>query len=372
MTDVREILERGVAGAAPPPHGYERMLRRRDRRDRTRRITAGAVGIAVAFAVAAGGASLLRTSGGPTARDPEPAISPQPVPGPMHNGRFTVYGLNGGLSEVGLSEFGVGGSEERWLVECDEGCTTIRSASWTTDGSRLAFAPACEGGCGTAGDPYHGIRTLDVATGEERLLLPGERFWALDWSPDGTRIAYVSGLDGRISILELDDSDGISTRALPAIHGATSVSWSPDGTRLAYSTGDEWSGEPVEMFVAATDGSNITPIGQGHGPEWSPDGSRIAYRRGCEIWVSSDDGSSAHRIAAITFERPTCRRSSFTGSVGPTLGPMWSPDGTKLAVVARRGASRATLFVMNSDGSNLHEVGRLESSQVAVTWRPIG
>jgi Tol biopolymer transport system component len=372
MTDVREILERGAAGAAPPPHGYERMLRRRDRRDRNRRIAAGAVGIAVALAVAAGGVSLLRTSGGPPANDPEPAVSPQPFPGPMHNGRFTVYGLlHGGLSEVGLSEFGVGGSEERWLVECDGGCTTIRSASWTADGSTLAFAPACEGGCGTAGDPYHGIRTLDVATGEERLLLPGERFWALDWSPDGTRIAYVSGLDGRISILELDDFDGVSTRALPAIHGATSVSWSPDGTRLAYSTGDEWSGEPVEMFVAATDGSNITPIGQGHGPEWSPDGSRIAYRRGCEIWVSSEDGSSARRIAEITFGLFTCRPSSFTGSLGPTLGPVWSPDGTKLAIVARRGTSRDTLFVMNSDGSNLHEVGQLESS-LAVTWRPIG
>jgi Tol biopolymer transport system component len=237
------------------------------------------------------------------------------------------------------------------------------------DGTMLAFAPACEGGCGTAGDPYHGIRTLDVATGEDRLLLPGERFWALDWSPDGTRIAYVSGLDGRVSILELD---GVSIRALPAIHGATSVSWSPDGTRLAYSTGDELSGEPVEMFVAASDGSNITPIGQGYGPEWSPDGSRIAYRRGCEIWVSSEDGSSARRIAEITFEPFTCGRPSFTGSVGPTLGPVWSPDGTKLAIVAREGTSRNTLFVMNADGSNLHEVGQLQSEEVGVTWRPIG
>ena len=127
------------------------------------------------------------------------------------------------------------------------------------------------------------------------------------------------------------------------------------------------------MFVAATDGSNITPIGQGYGPEWSPDGSRIAYRRGCEIWVSDEDGSSAVRIAHIsTPERPTCRPSSFTGSLGPTLGPVWSPDGTKLAIVARRGTSRDTLFVMNSDGSNLHEVGQLESGEVAVTWRPIG
>src|SRR5262245_8320034 len=47
MSDVRTILERGVGGAAPPPDGFERMLRRRDRTRRNRRIVAGVVGIAV-------------------------------------------------------------------------------------------------------------------------------------------------------------------------------------------------------------------------------------------------------------------------------------------------------------------------------------
>ena len=47
MTDVRTMLERGVGGATPPPDGFERMLRRRDRKRRNQRITAGVVGIAV-------------------------------------------------------------------------------------------------------------------------------------------------------------------------------------------------------------------------------------------------------------------------------------------------------------------------------------
>ena len=41
MSDLRKILERGVGGATPPPDGFERMLRRRDRKRRNERITGG-------------------------------------------------------------------------------------------------------------------------------------------------------------------------------------------------------------------------------------------------------------------------------------------------------------------------------------------
>jgi hypothetical protein len=47
MSDVRTLLERGYADAMPPPNGFERVLRRRDRKRRNQRIAAGVVGIAV-------------------------------------------------------------------------------------------------------------------------------------------------------------------------------------------------------------------------------------------------------------------------------------------------------------------------------------
>src|SRR5512134_268999 len=51
MSDVRTILKRGIGGATPPPEGFERMLRRRDRKRRNQRIAAAVVGVAV-FVVA--------------------------------------------------------------------------------------------------------------------------------------------------------------------------------------------------------------------------------------------------------------------------------------------------------------------------------
>jgi hypothetical protein len=74
MSDVRTMLELGVGGATPPPDGFERMLRRRDRKRRNQRITAGAVGIAVFVA-----AIWIIATGGPFDRAITPGGSPEPT-----------------------------------------------------------------------------------------------------------------------------------------------------------------------------------------------------------------------------------------------------------------------------------------------------
>jgi hypothetical protein len=73
MSDVRTMLKRGVGGATPPPDGFERMLRRRDRKRRNQRITAGVVGIAVFVA-----AIWIIATGGPFDRTLTPGGSPEP------------------------------------------------------------------------------------------------------------------------------------------------------------------------------------------------------------------------------------------------------------------------------------------------------
>jgi hypothetical protein len=67
MSDLRTTLGRGVGGATPPPDGYERMLRRRERKQRNQRVAAGLMGIAV-FVVA-----IWIATGGPIDRGQAPA-----------------------------------------------------------------------------------------------------------------------------------------------------------------------------------------------------------------------------------------------------------------------------------------------------------
>ena len=88
MSDLRKIMERGVGGATPPPEGFERMLRRGDRKHRNQRIRAGVVGIAIFVAavliVMTGGpfdrsqTSLVPGGAGPSVTgSPEPSVAPE-------------------------------------------------------------------------------------------------------------------------------------------------------------------------------------------------------------------------------------------------------------------------------------------------------
>jgi hypothetical protein len=93
MSDVRTILERGVGGAAPRPDAFERMLRRRDRKQRTQRLAAAAVGIAVFVAIVVAAVALGsfdRTSNVPGGSPTETS----PV--------FTFFGPDGMVSVDGV------------------------------------------------------------------------------------------------------------------------------------------------------------------------------------------------------------------------------------------------------------------------------
>ena len=156
-----------------------------------------------------------------------------------------------------------GGGEARRLCEMDRG---VSSFVWSPDSSRLVVvadvdpdAPSkgnedegepsvrvarriryrVDGG-GWRGDAFHQLFVVEASSGETRQLTSGEgEHWSPAWSPDGSRVAYVSdaeeGRDIRpvcgVYVVPADGgeavawSDGLTTVERPA--------WSPDGGRLA-------------------------------------------------------------------------------------------------------------------------------------------
>ena len=183
----------------------------------------------------------------------------------------------------------------------------------------------------------------------------------LTWSPDGSSLAYrchkqgtnLQGWQGtpHINVLRLTGS-GYATVRTGTL--AFWPSWSPDGTRLAYATGLLRPTKKTELYTIALDGSHKRLVATGGtAPAWSPDGRRIAYQARCGIRLVTPAGKD------VTPAVNSC------GAIGRSAPPVWSPDGTKLAFETNAGVS-----VMNANGSDLHQVSSrsIMSLEPTTTW----
>ena len=329
MTNRPDMLDQLAPLFPPPERPFEAFLRRRDRKRRNARIAAGVVGLAIGVLGILIGHSIISSQETPAKIGPTPSIPQQVLV--ARNGPLTIFGYLGGLKRVPLN-----GGRARYLLRCR--CTWVPDADWTTDGRRLAFSAVCAGRCSDFGDPEHGIHVVDTTTGADDVIVAGEDVEGVEWSPDGTRIAFVQG--GRIFVIDADGSGGLALTDTASL--TSRPSWSPDGTRIVYSRLE--SAETVEVISA--DGSGQpTRLVAGDRPAWSADGTRIVYLADCRVWSMAPDGSD--RVVIVDLSQLHARHCRVYG------GPVWSPDEKKLALATVGG-----LFVMDADGSHLRLVRR--------------
>jgi TolB protein len=162
------------------------------------------------------------------------------------------------------------------------------------------------------------------------------------WSPDNTRIAYVSDRDGNpeIYIMNADGSDSI--RVTDQAGADISPAWSPDGTRLAFASNRDG---PREIYVMNADGSGVIrltyDLAENNSPNWSPDGRWIVY---------SGNRSGDHEIYSLSPDGAQQNRLTF--SPGADEDPVWSPDGYWILFTSDRAqAGLSNLYAMVRDGS---------------------
>ena len=168
-------------------------------------------------------------------------------------------------------------------------------------------------------------------------------------SPDGTRIAFASSMNGNMDIY-VAAIDGSNPQRLTS-HRAidSSPCWSPDGRQIAFSSAR--TGTP-QVYVMNADGSGqrrITFEGNyNDGAAWSPDGTMIAY--------------SARRTDSKTFdirvhELTTGQTYYVTRDVENDEDPTWSPDGRYLAFASDRSGSYQ-IYVIGVDGAGMRQLTR--------------
>ncbi len=227
------------------------------------------------------------------------------------------------------------------------------------------------------------LRITDAKWPESGGFLERYHDFAPAWSPSGDRIAFLSGRDGNIEVYvaNADGSDQRNLTSDAAEDGPFGFAWSPDGSRIVFVSDREGS---FDLWLVNVDGSGLTNLTGRHGVHpagwaapptaqlsWSPDGTRIAFAAHNQgIQVVSADGSELVRLSQLHPASLEDQEGNVTGTIDVSLdvGPIWSPDGERIAYLVGAGE----LHVMRADGSeDVWITGGTKGTEVdSFAWSP--
>jgi Tol biopolymer transport system component len=216
---------------------------------------------------------------------------------------------------------------------CDAGPEGTNA--WSPDGRRLAYTRTCfesDGsfvGQGLWTINLDGTRPREVTHNTPNGPCPPPYNDCLrhedhraSWSPDGTRLAFA-----RIDTSYTPERSAIFTISVDgkSLHQVTAWSldandpdWSPDGALIVFNSPAE-AGRDQNIFTIRPDGSGLTQLtsglstypdgGQGtYHPSWSPDGTQILFSHSpatggfADLFVMDRDGSDVHVLGKTVLQ----------------------------------------------------------------------
>jgi dipeptidyl aminopeptidase/acylaminoacyl peptidase len=266
------------------------------------------------------------------------------------------------------------------------------------------------------GRPYPQVWQMDVATGQTRRLV-GDDETASEprFSPDGRRLAYIGSIRAGSGLI-VSNADGSSPEVIapvedtnhPLPSSGERLAWSPDGTRIAFVSAvpgpeADANGDPMvitrylykptasegstrandnkrlHIFIADVATRAVRQLTSGnyyeHSLDWSPNGQEILFISNRE---PDPDRFFNYDVFAVNVETGAIRRLTNTRSA--EYYPRWSPDGRFVAFsgTTRPLTSSETtmedthVWVMAADGSGRREVGTIDNRQGAPKWSADG
>ncbi len=230
---------------------------------------------------------------------------------------------------------------------------------WSPDGTKIAFVS-------NRNHSEYQIYVMDADGTNQIKLTDGPREKRdPDWSPDGGKIAFTASpkvFGVEVSRIEVMDADGENRAVLE--HDALAPSWSPGGGKIAFVSRRD---DRNEIYVIGADGQGLERLTDdllgGHSLSFSPDGRRIASDRShvefLHIYVVGADGKNPMRL---------------THNQEHHFHATWSPDGQMIAyVVSDDDVLGAKIHLMTADGKYLKQLSKVrDGTDYQPDFSPVG
>jgi TolB protein len=226
------------------------------------------------------------------------------------------------------NEVGLGGDTDVYVVDVNNGSASNLTnhpdvdigPTWSPDGQKLAFISTRDSDRGE-------IYVINAnGSGLERLTNNDAADTSVSWSPDGQHIAFASDREGNFDIYVMGPDGSGQTRltSTPDMEAAAPVghpflAWSPDSSRIAFVSD---RGDNLDVYAVDADGSGETRLTTNANddlwPTWSPDGGQIAFLSNGNLYSVNGDGSGLTRLTTDIVAMPSWGSSVQPGS---TVGP---------------------------------------------------
>jgi Tol biopolymer transport system component len=205
---------------------------------------------------------------------------------------------------------------------------------------------------------------------EQALNVPG---YGVQFSPNGLLAAWGAEQDGPITIARYDGGNPIGVDRTGRLGNWSCVpaqNWSPDSTKLAYVTG--WNDKREILVADAATGATQALTSNWYDddvPRWSPDSTRVAFlgndtvaRDQWFLHVGWADGRGESKISDRFVHR-----SDFSAEFS------WSGDGSEIAISTEEAPKKWVIYAIRADGGGERYVAEKYAERLMnVHWSPDG